>query len=85
MCDNGHLRLTQCRIGVSITSWVSLPLQDCETLTALEGDTVSPGGISLPYSVPLTPYGSQDKPWLADTSHHIPDINGAMVKHGRSR
>ena len=54
--------------------------QDCKYLTALRGDCVAPGGLSLPYSVPLTEYDDEDTPWQADVPHRRPDVNGASLR-----
>ncbi|XP_037088035.1 tyrosyl-DNA phosphodiesterase 1-like [Pollicipes pollicipes] len=51
----------------------------CEFLRAADGDTPAPGAISLPFSLPLTPYGDADKPWFADTGHALPDAMGRTL------
>ncbi|XP_043233962.1 tyrosyl-DNA phosphodiesterase 1-like [Amphibalanus amphitrite] len=51
----------------------------CEYLSVLTGDSVAPGGISLPYCVPLTAYQPGEQPWIIDKAHKKPDIFGTSL------
>ncbi len=35
-------------------------------------------GLRVPYDLPLQPYGSGEKPWVASASYNEPDWKGAL-------
>lgn len=50
--------------------------QNLPHVESLAGSAATVVGLRMPYNLPLSPYGPQEKPWCATASHSLPDWRG---------
>ncbi|KAJ1299291.1 hypothetical protein OPQ81_003781 [Rhizoctonia solani] len=81
--SSGEVRIASWEIGVLV--WPSLFADDAIMVGTFGKDTPDRDdkddktpvvGLRIPYNMPLQPYGEDERPWVATTSHTQPDWKG---------